>query len=294
MNVVFRYVHVAIEYASQEPQLGTDEEKESPRISWQQEEELHHQTRPRAIPSAALPSPTSLHPFTLPLLLPHISPSHFHTSLSSFLAYASRTGLSPTTTVFKGTKYEYICLSSLQRFGFSLLRTGGANDVGIDLMGTWTLPTSAHPLRVLVQCKFRRAKPSPVLVRELEGSFIGGPQGWRDEDYDSVESGGADAGLVGVLCVPGEPTTSVRQAVRRSLRGIVVAVISEEGQVKQFFWNKRVEELALEEWEVGGRYLGGLKDREAVLLWRGRIWEPEEEGQEQKEAGTEYAKASEA
>ncbi|TEA20855.1 Secondary metabolism regulator LAE1 [Colletotrichum sidae] len=61
------------------------------------------------------------------------------------------------------------------------MRVGGVSDNGIDLLGTWQLPSRREKLKVILQCKGGSQKISPSLVRELEGSFIGAPVGWRGE-----------------------------------------------------------------------------------------------------------------
>ena len=163
----------------------------------------------------------------------------------------------------------------------------------MDFVGTWSLPTFAAPLRVVGQCKWRgstRGKPGPVLIRELEGGFTGGPVRWRehDEEEDVVNGGkvegedkgrkrGGLEGLVGVLCTPGEPTKALREAVKRSSKPLVVAIVGREGRVGGVFWNKRVEHLGVEGWDVGSRYgprnkVTGEREVEAVLLWEGSVW----------------------
>ncbi|ETI27803.1 hypothetical protein G647_00252 [Cladophialophora carrionii CBS 160.54] len=66
-----------------------------------------------------------------------------HSSLHSFQAYARRTGLSPTSTVYAGTTYEYVTQATLRDYGFELYRVGGRGDRGIDLIGVWRVPGSS-------------------------------------------------------------------------------------------------------------------------------------------------------
>lgn len=194
-----------------------------------------------------------------------------HNSLASFLAHARTTALSPTSTVYTGTYYEYLCLQTLSRLGFTLTRTGGRSDHGIDLLGHWTLPSLPVPLRALVQCKALKAKSSPETVRELEGIFAGAPVGWRG---DSV---------VGVLCAKREATKGVREAVRRSTVPALWVMLEDvgegHGRVRQVLWNRRVSELGAEGVGVGLRYLPreGAEgvEKEVVLTWKGEVWEPE-------------------
>ncbi|OCT53286.1 hypothetical protein CLCR_10244 [Cladophialophora carrionii] len=66
-----------------------------------------------------------------------------HSSLDSFQAYARRTGLSPTSTVYAGTTYEYVTQATLRDYGFELYRVGGRGDRGVDLIGVWRVPGSS-------------------------------------------------------------------------------------------------------------------------------------------------------
>ncbi|KAL8807691.1 MAG: hypothetical protein Q9182_000502 [Xanthomendoza sp. 2 TL-2023] len=204
-----------------------------------------------------------------------ISPSH--TSLPSFLAHARSTALSPTSPVYIGTYYEYLCQQTLSHLGFTLQRTGGRSDQGIDLLGHWHLPSLPYPLRALVQCKALSSRLNPETVRELEGAFVGAPAGWRG---DSV---------VGVLCGKREATKGVREAVRRCGAPVVWVMVEDardeegtlregEGRIRQVLWNARVSEMGVEGVGVGVKYTPAGSDRkverEVVLTWKGEAWEP--------------------
>ena len=89
-----------------------------------------------------------------------------HNSLTSFINYAKLSGLDISSTVFRGTLHEYAVLDTLSRYKFSLYRTGGSDDKGIDLRGTWNLDRS---IPVIVQCKNEAKKIGPKYVRELLG-----------------------------------------------------------------------------------------------------------------------------
>ncbi|KAK5452345.1 hypothetical protein LTS15_007411 [Exophiala xenobiotica] len=130
-----------------------------------------------------------------------LDPSSSHHDLPSFLAHAARTGLSPTSTVYTGTLYEYSTSTTLRNYGFDLHRVGGRGDRGVDLIGLWHIPRLASrtgsstgewkehtnpstgetavetdTFRVLVQCKRlvgKHAKIGPNLVRELDGAVRG-------------------------------------------------------------------------------------------------------------------------
>ncbi|KAL8660649.1 MAG: hypothetical protein Q9202_006353 [Teloschistes flavicans] len=209
-----------------------------------------------------------------------------HNSLQTFLAYARSTSLSPQSAIYTGTYYEYLCLSTLSRLGFSLSRIGGRSDQGIDLLGTWSLPSipPGHPpLKCLIQCKASKLKITPDVVREVEGSFAGAPAGFSGEE------------VVGVLCAKREATKGVREAVRRSKRPVVWVMLedwgAEEGtggMVRQILWNQRVSELGAEGVGVGVKYLPGEKEgvrKEVGLTWRGELWEPESSSGGEKEEG---------
>lgn len=164
--------------------------------------------------------------------------------------------------MYTGTLYEYTVLTSLARLSFTLTRTTrGAGDLGIDLTGTWSLPSRPYPLRVLVQCKALAKKLGPQHVRELEGAFIGAPVGYRGE------------GVIGVLAGTAAATKGVREALSRSrwpLVWICVDGLRHGGKVRQMLWNERAVELGLE--GIGVSVKRGGKsgtEGEVVLLWNG-------------------------
>ncbi|MCJ1298544.1 hypothetical protein MMC08_001334 [Hypocenomyce scalaris] len=208
--------------------------------------------------------------------LSSLPPSPPHHDLPSFLAYAQRTSLSPTSTTYVGTSYEYLCRSTLSRLSLSLTRTGGRSDHGIDLLGHWTLPSLPYPLRVLVQCKALKAKAGPNLIRELEGAFAGAPAGWRG------------AGTVAMLVTTREATKGVREAVARSQVPAVWVMVEDlregVGRVRQVLWNEMVGKMGLEGVGVQVRYLpvqkGEEVEKEVVLTWKGEVWEPSLEAKE--------------
>nr|POE94435.1 hercynylcysteine sulfoxide lyase [Quercus suber] len=174
-------------------------------------------------------------------LLPSSSANHH--DLPSFLAYTSRVGLDERSTTYKGTLYEYIVGESLSTLNFQLRRTGRSNDLGIDLIGHWNLPrrfTSEPAIRVLVQCK--AVKPTPSMVRELEGAYIGAPAGWRGE------------GVLALLVASQEATKGVRAAVQRSQWPMGILQITTAGVVKQFLWNAIAAQAGLEGLGVAVRY----------------------------------------
>ena len=201
-----------------------------------------------------------------------------HHDLPSFFAYARYAPLAPNSTVYVGTHYEYLCSDALRRLSFTLTRTGGRADAGIDLLGTWKLPCLPDPLRVLVQCKAMKAKISPECVRELEGAVAGAPDAWKG------------VGTVGVLCGKKPATQGVRDAVRRSGMPVVWVMLGEvgegeekRGEVRQVLWNERVIDLGLQEMGVGLKHIMGVGEglkKETILLWNGVPWEPQVQEQD--------------
>lgn len=182
-----------------------------------------------------------------------------HTSLSTFLTYASAANLSPTSTVYRGTHYEYTVQEALDRLAFSLTRVGRASDLGIDLLGSWALPSHPKPLNVLIQCKAEAPKPS--MIRELEGAVVGAPVRYRGE------------GTIAILAAAKEATKGVRDAVGRSGLPMAYLNITTEGKIRQFVWNHSAVECGLAGVGVALRYLVD-GDSEVTLTWKGVPWSP--------------------
>ena len=197
-------------------------------------------------------------------LPPSTSP---HNSLPSFLNHAAVTSLSPSSSVYIGTHYEYTVLSALARLGFSLTRIGGRSDNGIDLVGTWQLPLPhlPFPIRVVLSCKTSSSKSpgSPAWVRELEGGFGGAPPGWRSND------------VMGFVVTTGVATKGVRDAVRRSGKKMGFMSVNAGGVIEQLLWNGEIEAVVGDGLGIGIRYLG-KGGRECVLMWRGEELEDHE------------------
>lgn len=228
---------------------------------------------------------------SLPQTSPNLTPSTPHHSLSSFLAYARRTSLSPKSSLYIGTRYEYLCQSALTRLSFrSLVRTGGRGDRGIDLQGQWAIPTLPFELPALVSCKANKDGVGPEIVRELEGT-VGLKEG------------------MGVLMGRKEATKGVREALRRSAVGVMwvmveeadglgaddaaesdVAELSENDEqvhdeipvarIRQILWNEKVEMMGATGLGVGVRYFedpsgSGKLEKEVCLTYKGKIWQPE-------------------
>lgn len=182
-----------------------------------------------------------------------------HTSLSEFLNYADTVSLSPTSTVYRGTHYEYTVANALERLAFSLTRVGRASDLGIDLLGEWAVPSRPAPLNVLIQCKAEAPKPS--MVRELEGAVVGAPVRYRGE------------GTISILAAAKEATKGVRDAVGRSRLPMAYLNITTEGRVRQFVWNHAAVECGLEGVGVALRYLAN-GESDVALTWKAIPWSP--------------------
>lgn len=217
-----------------------------------------------------------------PRLLP---PTHQkHHDLASFLAHTAShpNTTNVTSTVYRGTHFEYTVAHTLRSLDFMLQRTGRSNDLGIDLVGHWMLP-ARHTMPVLVQCK--AAKSTPAMVRELEGAYAGAPAGWRGD------------GVLGVLVSTHPATKGVVEAVQRSRLPLAVMQVTREGCVKQFVWNSAAAQAGLEGMGVAVKYGGagapavpavggalvgpgsgaavvGGVEQTIVLTWMGRVWRP--------------------
>lgn len=185
-------------------------------------------------------------------------PTNNHHDLPSFLAYADRSGLDQKSTLYVGTHYEYTVAQVLSQYGFYLKRVGGHSDYGIDLLGTWTVPSSKEPLRVLAQCKAIARKSTPNLVRELEGAFVGAPVGWKGH------------GVLGVFVTEKAATKGVRDSLARSRWPMCFISCTRAGHVQQMLWNRRAEEEGLEGLGVGMRHTGGDGESQLSMLWKGR------------------------
>ena len=223
-------------------------------------------------------------------------PGHRHLATSRTHAHPKA-----SSTVQVGTSYEHLCARTLPRLGFQdLTRTGGRADKGIDLLGKW-LPislqrTQSPPLNVVVQCKAVARKAGPEMIRELEGALAGAPGQWSGES------------TVGVLCARREVTAGVRDALRRSKRGVVWVMVEDRddgkkegksegidggeikagksegigvargGRIRQVLWNDRVQKLVGEVTGTGVIHIpgeaGGRMETEVLLSWNGILAVP--------------------
>ncbi|KAF2762337.1 hypothetical protein EJ05DRAFT_497191 [Pseudovirgaria hyperparasitica] len=167
--------------------------------------------------------------------------SSHHNDLESFLQYAQRENLGRSTTVFNGTKYEYTVADTLRRYHFDLTRTGRRSDLGIDLIGRWSVPSSAEPLRIFIQCKALNSGLFPSHVRELAGAFTGIPT-WFKKD------------VLGLVASPGNVTNGVRDAIEKSEMPMGFLKISLDGVVEQFHWNRKATGIGLQGMGVSLNY----------------------------------------
>jgi hypothetical protein len=185
-------------------------------------------------------------------------PDRSHYDLASFLEYASRAQVDTTSPTYIGTHYEYTVQSALERLGMTLRRVGGRADNGIDLLGTWSLPSVINPIKVIVQCKAYAIHPSQA--RELEGAFVGAPQGWRGTN------------VLALLVSQKVATKGVREALGRSRWPMGYVFCQPCGKISQILWNKRAEEEGLAGIEVGVKYEGGdTAKKRIVLTWKGNL-----------------------
>ena len=196
------------------------------------------------------------------LVFPELPTSNHH-DLPSFLDYASRTELNPKSTTYVGTHYEFTVQTALEKLGMSLKRTGGKSDYGIDLLGTWPLPSAPFPLKVLIQCKALARKLEPAQARELEGAFVGAPTGWRG------------SGVLGLLVSKKPATKGVREAIGKSRWPMGYVLCENDGKILQLLWNQKAEQDGLLGIEVGVKYRGGEQSKKEIILsWEGKAIKP--------------------
>lgn len=236
------------------------------RVAW-----LRHASlpwHPRAPPQSLVPrriattSAQNAAPIDLPKLLVRHGAKD-HNSLASFIDYANRTNLSPLRTYYIGTHYEYTTALSFMRLGFSLIRTGKKNDAGIDLIGHWVLAPLSEPLPVIIQCKARKCSLGPAHVRELEGSFRGIPPDWKGKP------------VLGLLVTTLKATKGTLDALARSPWPMGFVMMSRQGLVQQFVWNRAASDRGLQGVGVTVRHTPRILLSESER-------EPEEEGQSKK------------
>lgn len=199
----------------------------------------------------------------------HASTKASHTDITSFLAHASSTKLSPKSTYYVGTLYEYTVLRALRTLNICLHRTGGTDDRGVDLRGRWLLPTHQHyadGIPIIVQCKAEKCAMGPKYLRELEGT-----------------TAAEETGTLVLLATVSRFTEGARRVVMGSERAMGVVVVGGYefgGEIRQFIWNAAAGRLVGNEFgvktvfDLGGCGKGneeeGMGSR-VVLTWKGSI-----------------------
>ncbi|KAJ4270307.1 hypothetical protein NW762_001986 [Fusarium torreyae] len=185
------------------------------------------------------------------------APSKEHSDLATFLAYVERTRLNKRSTVYRGTHYEYTVANTLSQYGFFLKRVGGASDRGMDLLGTWTLPSTSQTSKVILQCKAGAKSASPMYIRELKGAMAAAPPGWRGTD------------VLGLLVAEKPATKGVQNEMHTADVALGYVCCSKEGEVVQLLWNIKAQEMGLEGVSVGVKY--GEQKNQLVLIKRGEM-----------------------
>ncbi|WYZ45418.1 hypothetical protein EsH8_VIII_000734 [Colletotrichum jinshuiense] len=149
--------------------------------------------------------------------------------------------------------------STLSQYGIHAVRVGGASDHGIDLLGTWALPSHTERLRIILQCKGGSQRVGPSLIRELEGSFIGAPVGWRSD------------GVIAFMVSEKAASKGVRESLSRSRWPMGFISCSKDGVVQQMIWNQRAEEEGLRGMGVTMRHSeAGDGQSQIVLTYNGK------------------------
>ncbi|CCG81313.1 Uncharacterized protein C824.03c, mitochondrial [Taphrina deformans PYCC 5710] len=155
-----------------------------------------------------------------PNLKPKRKQSGQHDSLESFINHTSIQKSDLTSTVYRGTLFEYTVLEALAPLSFRIHRTGGADDKGVDLRGTWVFP-DREPVPVVIQCKNETKKVGPRYIREMCG-IPASPE------------------TVLVLASTSQYTPKALQFFMASQRPICLFVIEsfdQGGTMKQLIWN---------------------------------------------------------
>ena len=182
------------------------------------------------------------------------APSKEHSDLATFLSYVERTSLNKNSTVYRGTHYEYTVADTLSQYGFLLKRVGGQSDRGMDLLGIWTLPSTSHTFKVILQCKAGARSASPMYIRELKGALAAAPPGWRGTD------------VLGLLVGEKPATKGVQKEMHTADVALGYVCCTKEGEVAQLLWNLKAQEMGLDGVSVGIKY---GEDKNQLVLFRG-------------------------
>lgn len=192
-----------------------------------------------------------------------------HHDLPSWLEHVKCEGIDISRGLHKGTNFEYSTQNGLQLYSFQLTRVGGRNDLGIDLIGTWTLPSAPYELKVLVQCKAYEA--SPAHVRELQSAFA-----------NSAIHGGSHS--IALLVSSKPATKGVLNAVQQCPRPMAFVYMSSDGLLQQFVINDvgmqatlsglstRETLVPMAEGRIKKLVRGTRFKRAIALCWQGKKW----------------------
>ncbi|CAK3811514.1 unnamed protein product [Lecanosticta acicola] len=190
-----------------------------------------------------------------------------HHDLESYLRFAKASGKNLESRLHKGTVYEYTVQKELRTYGFSLQHRGRTKDLGIDLIGSWKLPSAPGQLQVVIQCK--AGKNTSAHIRELEGTALNAPYSHRVKNK------------LALLISATKATTGVLEAMQRSQLPMAFAYISRDGLMHQFTTNVAAEEVSLNGLSQKVVYIpvskGGILRKPRVksavqLLWEGKPW----------------------
>ncbi|KAF8979537.1 hypothetical protein BGZ46_005304 [Entomortierella lignicola] len=223
---------------------------------------------------------------------PELEPAPFPKDIHSYMSLASRElqnkliskGYSSVThndlqsykelnrntksTIYKGTLFEYQTQEVLMKcLGIYTQRTAGAGDLGVDLRGTWFLPTSASPrpgdkvrhLKVIVQCKSTNTRIGPNFVRELQGSL----------SYESQPT-------MAILAISSDFTKHSFLPYAMSLWPMALVVIDVKNhKCKKLMWNKAAEKVmhGVQLGEELVRGIDGKIESRPVLCYKGSVLE---------------------
>lgn len=180
-----------------------------------------------------------------PKLKPKRKQSVQHDSLESFIHHTSIQKSDLSSTVYRGTLFEYTVLDALTLLNFKLHRTGGADDKGVDLRGTWALPGSP-PITVMIQCKHEAKKIGPKYIRELCG----------------ISSDSQDETVM-MLASTSTYTPKALQFFMASHRPICLFVIDSfdhGGAMRQLIWNSAADKA------LSGLEVRAFHDKEEIRL----------------------------
>lgn len=86
----------------------------------------------------------------------------------NLVSFLNETSKDVTSTVYRGTLFEYQTMESLMNAaGMELSHVGGKSDRGIDLRGKWL-----DNIEVIIQCKSQKIGCTPDQIRELMGTIV--------------------------------------------------------------------------------------------------------------------------